>query len=184
NFDLTHLNNSPASFNTQKLDWVNQHYLKTLPPQNIAPQLAWQFTLMNIDTQNGPALADIITAQAERCKTLKEMAEKSAFFFQDIKEYDAAAVEKNLNSTTLPLLQHLHTTFSELSEWTPQEAHAVVANAAETLNLKLGQVAQPLRVAITGGSVSPSIDVTLSLLGKKVVLARIEDFKTLIESAK
>lgn len=174
NFDLSHLNNSPASFNTQKLDWINQHYLKTLAPEKIAPELLWQFEQLQINTENGPALADVVTAQAERSKTLKEMAEKSTFFFQDITEYDAKAVEKNLKAVTVSVFEHLYKAFSELNAWSPEQIHAVIESVATTLNIKMGQVAQPLRIAATGGSVSPPIDVTLSLLGKKKVLERIQ----------
>lgn len=173
-FDLTHLNNSPASFNTQKLDWINQHYLKTLPPETVAAELLWQFTQQHIATQNGPPLTAIVSAQAERCKTLKEMAEKSAFFFQDITEYDAKAMEKNLSAATIPVLEHLYQAFSALNEWHAEQLHHVIQAAATTLNVKLGQVAQPLRIAVTGGTVSPSIDITLALLGKEKVLARIK----------
>ena len=148
--------------------------MKTLAPEKIAPELLWQFEQLQITTLNGPALAEVVTAQAERSKTLKEMAEKSAFFFQDITEYDTKAVEKNLKAETKIVYEHLHNALSELNEWTAEQIHIVIESVAATLNLKLGQVAQPLRIAATGGSVSPPIDVTLALLGKTKVLERIQ----------
>ena len=171
-FDLSHLSKSPATFNTEKLLWLNQHYLKTLPPKDIEPELKWQMERQKIDITSGPKLTEIITAQAERCKTLKEMAEKSVFFYKDFTYYDEKAARKNLKPESADVLQLLYDQFKSLNDWQADKLHQIVVDVAEKKQLKLGKVAQPLRVAATGGSISPPIDITLQLIGKKKVLNR------------
>ncbi len=81
-FDFEHVSRSAAAINPEKLIWLNQHYLKTLPTVDVAKQLAWHCERLGIDCSNGPDLIDVVTAQASRVKTLVEMAEKSRFFFE------------------------------------------------------------------------------------------------------
>lgn len=172
-FDINDLNKSAAAFNTEKLQWLNQHYLKTLDPAYIATHLQWHMRQLQLDVSQGPALIDLIIAQRERAKTLKEMAEKSKFFYEDIQVSDAdkQAISDDVKSA----LKHLSEQLANLSEWTDAKIHEAIHKAAETFNLKLGKLAQPLRIALTGGTVSPPIDVTVRLLGKEKVLARIDD---------
>jgi len=106
-FDLTNLNNSAAAFNPEKLLWLNQHYLKTEEPAKLAKHLALQMEDLKIDVTKGPKLEDVLIAQRERAKTLREMAEKSKFFYQDFEIIHPEIKEKNLNKETLPALQKL-----------------------------------------------------------------------------
>lgn len=173
-FDMAHVSKSPAAINPQKLQWLNQHYLKTLNPEKIVDSLAHQFELIGIKNIDKSLLAELITAQSERCKTLKEMAEKSRFIFQDFEEYDADAAAKNFTPESKPILAALHNSFSNLQDWAKEPLHQIVLDCAEQHDAKLGKVAQPLRVAISGGSISPPIDLTLHMLGKEKVLDRIQ----------
>lgn len=174
NFDMAHVNKSPAAINPQKLQWLNQHYLKTLKPESMADLLARQFEMMGIKNIEKPLLAELISAQSERCKTLKEMAEKSRFIFQDFDDYDRDSAEKNLTNESKPILQALYDSFNNLQDWSKDPLHQIVLDYSEKNNVKLGKVAQPLRVAISGSSVSPPIDMTLHMLGREKVLARIK----------
>ncbi|OGT49039.1 MAG: glutamate--tRNA ligase [Gammaproteobacteria bacterium RIFCSPHIGHO2_12_FULL_38_11] len=172
-FDLTHINNSPAAFNMEKLNWLNQHYLKTKNPAEYEDAFADQLKKLNIDCLNGPSLISIIDAQKERVKTLKEMADNSRYFFTDALIYDEQAVKKYLTPEALILLKAAKVYFEKISDWTKESLHqAIIAISAEQ-NVKMGQLAQPLRVAITGGTVSPSIDLTMQLIGKERVLMRL-----------
>ncbi len=171
-FDLEHVNVAPSKFNPEKLIWLNQHYMKTLPPAEVEPHLAFQFEQLGIDASQGPALTDIIPALAERAKTLRELAESSRYFYQDI-TYDEKAVAKNLKEEAKAALQSMHDKFAALEDWQPEAIHTVVEQVAEEQGLKMGKVAQPLRVAITGNTVSPSIDVTAQLIGKARCLQRL-----------
>ena len=132
-FDASHISASPASINPEKLAWINQHYLKTLPPESFASVLAEQFARLNVDIHHGPKLEEIIRIQAERCKTLKEMAERSVYFFQDPKEYDAAAIAKNITPEILPALQMLLAAWDKLAHWNAAEIHAVLNQIADNL---------------------------------------------------
>ncbi len=174
NFDLSHVSKSPAAINPQKLQWLNQHYFKTLAPEEIIEPLTQQFELLGIKNPDKNLLLELISAQAERSKTLKEMAEKSTFIFKDFDSYDKDAAAKNLTAETKPALETLHQGFENLKDWSKEALHQVVVDSAESLGLKLGKVAQPLRVAVSGGSVSPPIDMTLHMLGKERVLNRIK----------
>jgi glutamyl-tRNA synthetase len=173
-FDANHVNNSPAAFNFEKLDWLNQHYLKTKNPADIAPLLKAQLSALNIDVNDDEKLSAIITLQAERVKTLKEMAEKSRYFFVDDIEYDEASVKKHITLEIKPLLIAAKNHFEKMTEWTKESLHQAITEIAAEQGVKMGQLAQPLRVAVTGGTVSPSIDSTLQWIGKDKVLARLE----------
>ena len=116
----------------------------------------------------------IVKAQRERCKTLVEMAAASIYFYQDFAAYDEKAVAKNFKADTDEVLQALHDEFAQLPEWESESLHQVVLDIAEGLQLNLGKVAQPLRVALCGSAVSPAIDQTLALLGREKTLPRLQ----------
>jgi glutamyl-tRNA synthetase len=173
-FNIENVHRSPAAYNPEKLLWLNQHYIKTDSVDAVANALAWQFEKLNINTDQGPALASIIAVQAERAKTLKEMAEKSRFFYEAVTEYEQLVAAKNLTAATLPALQQVHQSLQQLTEWTATAIHGVIQQTADNLNVKLGMIAQPIRVAMTGNTISPPIDITLELLGKAEVLNRLD----------
>ena len=173
-FDLNDCNRAPSGFNTEKLIWVNQHYMKTLAPEYVAEHLAWHMQAQNIDTSNGPALSEIVKVQAERVKTLKEMAEISRYFYQDFTEFDATAAKKHLRPVAQQPLEVAKAKLAALTDWQPEHIHAAINETAAELELGMGKVGMPLRVAATGAGNSPSLDVTLALLDQDKVLARID----------
>jgi glutamyl-tRNA synthetase len=126
-----------------------------------------------IDPDSGPDLSDVVVAFRERAKTLKELARVCIFLFRDFDHYDEKAAGKNLTEAAGELLQWLYAAFAELPQWQSAALHDAVQNVTEQSGLKFGKVAQPLRFAITGGAASPSIDVTLALLGRAKTLNRI-----------
>lgn len=175
-FSLSTINNSPASFNQEKLEWLNQHYMKSDEDiEKIAVELQRQFNHLHINTKGGPALETIIKTHAERSKTLKEMAEKSRYFFEDIKAFDEKAVSKNLTPESKPILEYLISEFSHLRDWSPDPIHDIVIKTGEKFDVKLGKVAQPIRVAVTGSTMSPPINETLYMLGKEKTTSRLKN---------
>lgn len=173
-FDLQHVSRGVSSFNYEKLFWLNQHYQKTETPESLVSALAFQFAQQSIDTSKGPALEDLIALQAERCKTLAEMCTMSAYFYTDMVEYDEQAVKKHLRPVILePLIDALQR-FKALQSWNKETLHVLIDEVAASHDMNMGKIAQPLRVAVTGGSASPSIDMTLLLLGKEKVVSRLE----------
>ncbi len=173
-FDIADVNRKPSSFNTEKLNWLNQHWMRTLPPEQVADALAWQFENSGIDTSNGPALSELVTVQAERVKTLKEMAEQSLMFYQDFEEFDANAAKKNLRPVSRLPLETIRVALESLNDWTTESLHQLIIDTAAAMELNMGKIAQPLRVAVCGSGVSPSIDKTLLLVGKQRCLQRID----------
>lgn len=172
-FDIADINHSASSFNPEKLLWLNQHYLKTSSPAHVARYLSWHLGNQGIDPSTGPEIEQVIAALAERSKTLIDMAKQAAIFYREFESYDETAVKKNFDDSTPSLLTALHEGFAALPEWSAEGAHAVLVATAERMELKLGKVAQPLRVALTGTTVSPPIDLTLALIGRERSLARL-----------
>ncbi len=173
-FDLEKVNASAASFNNGKLLWLNHQYIMTCDPHHVARHLSWHMGQLGIDPATGPALADAVIAFRERSKTLVEMAAACRYFYQDFEQYDEKAVKKHFNPEAADILARLYSHFQAVADWQGDTVHQIVVDLAETLKLNMGKVAQPLRVAVCGTSVSPGIDVTLSLLGPEKTLARIE----------
>ncbi|MCG5516056.1 MULTISPECIES: glutamate--tRNA ligase [unclassified Ectothiorhodospira] len=181
-FDIDDVNHSASAINPEKLLWLNQHYIKTLNHDYVARQLSWHMGQHNVDPSGHPPLREVVDVQRDRAKTLVEMADTSLYFYQDFDAYEEKAARKNLKPEAAPVLQALHGALDALAEWQPESIHLAVGGVAERLELKLGKVAQPLRVAATGGSVSPSIDQTLYLLGRERTLRRIKQAVEWIES--
>lgn len=173
-FDLKSVNSAASSFNSEKLLWLNQQYIKTTAPEELVEDLQFHCEKLGIDTTNGPNLIDVIKLQAERAKTLKEMAENSRFFFSDGVELDEKAAKKHLKPAIYDALANLCENLEQLETWQTETIHAAIHEVAEKYELKLGKIAQPLRVAVTGGTVSPSIDATVYLIGKNRSIVRIK----------
>ncbi len=173
-FEIEDINVSASSFNPEKLLWLNHHYLMHSDPLHVAHHLRWHLGQLGIDPSDGPDPADVVKAQRERNKTLVDMATSSAFFYREFAAYDDKAAQKNLNSTSILLLQDLRDRLAELPVWDKEAIHAQIEQLAAEAEVKMGAVAQPLRVAVSGTTVSPPIDITLSLLGKPKTLARID----------
>ncbi|EMR12665.1 glutamyl-tRNA ligase [Methylophaga lonarensis MPL] len=172
-FDIEDVNRAASSFNTEKLLWLNQHYIKSSSAEHIAKHLSWHLGQLGIDPTQGPAITDVIVLLQERAKTLKEMAENCRYFYQIISDYDEKAASKNLTSEALPILENAHTRLAALPTWTAEPIHAEIKNCASQFDVGMGKVAQPIRVAITGNTVSPSLDQTLALYGRERTLSAI-----------
>lgn len=173
-FDSKDINKAAAAINPDKLLWLNRHYLKTLDPQLIAERLKPFMEKLNLNIAHGPDLVETVKMQCDRCETLAEMAAKSRFLYQDIHNYEETAA-KHLNSEILEPLKAVKHRCEILDVWSKENLHQIVEDIAKQFELKLGKVAQPIRVAITGTTISPSIDITLHLLGKKKVVERLQN---------
>jgi len=172
-FDLSNCNRAPSAFNTDKLIWLNQHYMKTLAPDYVATHLAWHVADQKLDISTGPALVELVKVQAERVKTLKELVEVSRYFYEDFSEFEENAAKKHLRPVAAEPLVAVQAKLAELNDWSVEALHKAINDAAESLGLGMGKVGMPLRVAVTGGGNSPALDATLALIGKDRVLKRI-----------
>lgn len=174
-FNLEHISTSPAAFNMEKLNWLNQHYLKTLPVAEIAGHLEWHLQRLNIDFSKGPTIEKVVLALRERVKTLLEMAQKSKIFYEDGIELDSAAAAQHLTPSIYEPLTYLLQQLQGITLWEAQQLHSAITNTVEHFKIGMGKLAQPLRVAVTGNTSSPSIDITLELIGRNRTIKRLEE---------
>jgi glutamyl-tRNA synthetase len=172
-FDIADVNKSASTFDVTKLTWLNQQHMMRATPGRIASVLRWHLSLAGITAQSDAQLEQIVLAQRERAKTVREMALNSEFFFRRPVAYDEKAVRKHVTAEILPLLAKVHTQLDGLSDWTPPALHGLINEFAAARQLSLGKLAQPIRLALCGGTVSPPIDATLAILGKPESLARL-----------
>jgi glutamyl-tRNA synthetase len=173
-FDIHDVNKAASAFNPEKLLWLNQQHMMRSPPVALIPHLRAQLRRLGTDSDDEQLLEGVIVAQRERAKTLKEMAENSRFFFSDDLRMDPKAVAKHLTADSLAVLAQVRARLAVLGEWNAGGIHDGLNALAAELQLGLGKVAQPLRVAVTGTAVSPPIDATLALLGRDRALARLD----------
>ena len=173
-FDIHDVNKAASAFNPEKLLWLNQQHMVRSAPAALVPYLRAQLRRLGLDSDDETLLEGVIVAQRERAKTLKEMAENSRFFFTDELRMDPKAVAKHLTADALAALAKVRARLAALGEWHAGAIHDALNGLATELQVGLGKVAQPLRVAVTGSSVSPPIDATLALLGRERALARLD----------
>lgn len=173
-FDLKDVNAKAARMDPAKLGWLNQQYLKSDDPTEVGKHLEWHLRQQGYDLAAGPAPADIVIALRDRVQTLKDMAERSAVWFGPLVEYDEAAVAKHLKPAARAPLADARDRLARLTQWTADSVSAALHETAAALELGMGKVAQPLRVAITGTQVSPDIAHTVYLAGQAEAVKRID----------
>ena len=173
-FDIADVNKAASRFDTEKLAWLNQHYLKTDEPQSFLAEFEWHLQRAGVDVAQGPAPIEVIVALRERVHTLKEMAERAKIWYGPITAWDDKAVAKHLGNAGAPGVLAAAKTLLSACEWKPAAIHLVIEQVAAQLELGMGKVAQPLRVAMTGTQVSPSIEDTIYLTGREEAIRRID----------
>lgn len=110
-FSLSSVSKSASAFNTDKLLWLNHHYINTMQPEYVATYLQWHIEQAKIDTRTGPELADLVKLLGERCKTLKEIAESCRYFYEEFDEFDADAAKKHLRPVARQPLEVVQTSW-------------------------------------------------------------------------
>jgi len=178
-FSLDGIGKSPAVFNPEKLLWLNHHYIKTGDPERLASILNGILVQKGILTEPYPSekmgyLAEVVKCQQEKRKTLVEMAELSTYFFEREIVMDEKAGKKYLTPENLPLLEDLMSRFAALDDFSVEKIQAIFEQVMAEKETGLGKIAQPVRVALTGGTVSPGIFELVSILGKESVLKRMK----------
>jgi glutamyl-tRNA synthetase len=172
-FDIRDVNKSASAFNAEKLAWLNQQHMMQVPAARIVPVLRWQLEQEGIRAGDDAQLEAIVLSQRERAKTVREMAVNSGFFFQPPTSYDEKAVRKHVTTDVLALLAEAADDLNQLQEWSAQGIHDLISALAAAKGISLGKLAQPIRLAVCGGTVSPPIDATLAILGKAESLSRL-----------
>ena len=174
-FTLEAITKSASGFNTKKLDWINAHYMKTLPAEEVGKELAWHLARQGVsDLSKGPAPALVVKAYAERAHTLKEMAQKARCYYEDFEGYEPKAVKKWIKEGSAGILKAALGILKAQQGWEAKPIDEALEKLAADQGVGMGAVGQPLRIALTGGAASPGIGDTLVLCGRERALWRIE----------
>ena len=181
-FDLEHVQRGPSSFDADKLLWLNHEHIKSSAPDRLVPLLAEHLALLDVPTSEGPLLKAVVEALQPRSHTLVEMAEQAICYFRDFEQFEPRSAKNHLRPVSASVLREVRGRLAELSDWTETATELAVEQTAASQDLKLGKVAQPLRVAITGQAASPGIGTTLALVGRGRSLARIDAALAYIEA--
>jgi glutamyl-tRNA synthetase len=173
-FSLDHVGKAAGVFNPEKLLWLNAHYIKTGDPVRLGALLKEYLVRIGIDTANGPALPAVVKTLQERSRTLVEMAEGAAFYFKDEVGFDDDAVAKFLTADKRPVLESLITRLDACPAWSHDGIAGAFQQVMEESGLKLGKIGPAVRVALVGGTTSPSIFEVVEVLGREVSLKRLK----------
>lgn len=172
-FSLQGINRAPSTFNPEKLDWMNQQYMKNMELDKLVSLVKQRLHRTGVEFDEEINLLAIVDLYRGRVKTINTLAQSILYVFQDFDEFDSKAAKKTLNAAALQPLQMLHEKLSVINEWSAKSIHQVIQQITDELQVNMGKVGQPLRVAVTGGSFSPPIDQTVEIIGRQNSLRRI-----------
>ncbi len=170
-FDLDHITASAAQFNTEKLLWLNQHYMKALPPMELASKVKPRLAARGINTDQGPDLEKAVALYVDRSNTLNVLADALETFYVDIKP-SAELLAQHLSEEAKPALLELTTGLANVT-WEAPAINALIKEVVTKHGLKMPKLAMPLRVLLTGQTQTPSVDAVITLIGREKVLQKL-----------
>jgi glutamyl-tRNA synthetase len=181
-FDLNDVNASASRFDPEKLSWMNQQYIIDAAAGQLVPNLEIQLKRLNIDPREGPPLPEVVEAYRERATTMAEMAQSCGYLFHEISALEPKAAKKHLRPVIAEPLRDVRARLEVSDDWNRSSIQSVIESVADNHDLGFGKLGQPLRVAVTGGPVSPPIDVTIELVGRERAISRIDAALQYIEN--
>ena len=173
-FELENINKSSASFNKDKLDWINHSYIKTTEINELVSELEWYLNQLSINLSDGPDIKEVVEALRDRSKSLVDMAKNCLMFYHDFEDFDPDLAIKFFHLESRPVLDDLLINLNSLEQWSAEHIHEVIQSICESRNIGFGKVGQPFRLAISGDGKAGSIDESAKLVGKKRVLLRLK----------
>lgn len=180
-FDIADVNQSASSFNPEKLLWINQQHIKAMSPDELGAALIRFLVKVGLDPSDGPDPVHVAEGYRERADTLLHMAASARYCYEDFEAVDEKSARKHLRPIVLEPLQAARERLAHLNHWGQVAIHEAIEAAASDFDLSLGKLGQPIRVAVTGGPVSPPLDVTLCLVGRERTLDRLDRAISLVE---
>ena len=180
-FDVRDVNQSASSFNPDKLIWINQQHIIKTPAEELGPKLRPFLERAGLNPADGPDPVETARGFQQRAETLQQMAESARYCYEEFDEIDANAAKKHLRPVVLEPLTAVTSALQSTDLWNAPTIQRAIEQTAANFGLKLGKLGQPIRVAVTGGSVSPPIDVTLELVGRNRTVRRLESAIAYIE---
>ena len=172
-FELTDCNKSSGNFDDVKLAWVNEQQIRSMPLERLAEHVLPYYQAAGIEPELGPWFMRLLDASRLRAKNLDDFVGRSTYFFNDFEDYDAKAAKKHLKLVAGPLLERFAGELEALESWTEESIEACVKALLEDEELKLGKLAQPVRVAIAGRGDTPGIYETIWLVGQERCVSRM-----------
>ena len=173
-FDIADVNQSASSFNPEKLLWINQQHIIAMPAEKLAEALMPFLVKAGLDPTDGPNLVHVAEGFHERAETLLHLAASARYCYEDFDVFEPKSAKKHLRPVILEPLKAARDKFLELADWTTENIDEVIQEVAECYEINMGKIGQPIRVAVTGGPVSPPIDVTVWLVGQERTVQRLD----------
>ncbi|MDC0197852.1 glutamate--tRNA ligase [Candidatus Thioglobus sp.] len=173
-FELENINKSPASFNQEKLDWINQSYIKNISINQLVGHLGWHLNRLEINLENGPILNDLVEFLRERSKSLVDMAKSCEMFYEDFDGFDENQASKTFKTNSKEVLEDLLSQLSLVNDWSARNIHLAIESICESRGIGFGKVGQPFRLALSGDGKSGSIDKSAQFVGKERTLNRLK----------
>ncbi len=180
-FSLESVGKSSGIFNPEKLLWLNHHYIKESPTERLVPEFLRHLERLGVDGSRDERVPVIIETLKERAKTLGQMAEDALFYFKEDVTYEEKAARKFLTPDKAELFRMLIERLASLDPFTRDAIQDAFDSVLREKRLGLGKLAQPVRVALTGTTVSPGIFETIEALGRKRTVKRLKDACEFIE---
>ena len=171
-FDVAHISRSPAQFNTEKLSWLNNHYIRTADVVDLCADVGMRIAARGGQLDGGPPLALVIELLRDRASTLNALADSAMLFYGAPAITAAAAIEQS-SAVALTAMRALRSAFEQLPDWEHDAIGSVINAVLKTQNLKLGSVAPTLRLVVFGQAQTPAINQVLALAGRTRVLERL-----------
>jgi len=182
-FSIEAVGRSAGVFNPDKLLWLNAHYIKTGDPHRLAELLVPFLEERGVTAGSGPPLAAVVKTLQERARTMLEMADGAVFYYRGTFDYDPQAAEKFLKADVVPLFELVRERLGQLGDFSHQGIEALFKGICEEKGIKLGQLGPPVRVALCGGTTSPSIFEVIEVLGRDETLSRVARAMEFIRAA-
>lgn len=173
-FGFEQVGATASVFNPDKMLWVNHTWIKSLSPEELARRALPYFQAAGVPAEHGPRLVEVARVLQERAKTLVDLVAQARYFFAAV-EVDPKAREKFLSADSTPVLQAIRTGLAAMASPDAPQLEKLFNEAAQSRGLGLGKVAQPVRVALTGGTASPGIYDVILILGREEALRRLDD---------
>lgn len=173
-FDLNHITSSAAQFNTEKLNWLNAHYIKEADITKLSVNISKRLAANQVTVTATPDLKAVLSLYRERANNLNQLAADITYFYQ-LPRANSADVEKHVTTEIIPVIKALVAELA-ICDWSVEKIHASINNAVTLNSLKFPKLAMPLRVMLTGISHSPSIDEVMAILGRERVLERVSAY--------
>lgn len=180
-FDLADVNQSASTFNPEKLSWINQQHIIATPAEKLGELLLPFLVKVGLEPADGPEPVHVAEGFHERAETLLHMAASARYCYEDFDFIDPKSAKKHLRPVILEPLRTVKERLADLAHWGSTAIAETIQEVAADYDLSMGKLGQPIRVAVTGGPVSPPIDVTLWLVGPERTIERLERAVAYIE---